>query len=311
MELEGISVRRSQRLQRETPTNIEPQSPAESVEEQITYQLHELPDLGPGVETIPLSTTDIEFNGDYLPSQERTPRGYYSDSDEGYEEGSDQEPEIEHGGGLEHILWPPEVLAQARSYGARRGKKRNGDSNRDFEDEYESLRAIRAIERLGGAGSSAEGGLGALQDVQFTVHDSNLARAEAAWRGGVHNVFVHASAGEPGWSQRAAASSAVSSEPAWLTQALGSPQLAGLTPAQQPATALHQPMAGRASPVGQGEPEWAATFGWAAAVTQCPAVGGRGPEDGGRGPEDGGQGPEDGGRGCVPTAGGDVDNGGR
>lgn len=63
MECNGIPIRRSARLQQESPTNIQSPSPTPFVEVHITYDLSELPDLGPRIETIALSEMDIEYNG--------------------------------------------------------------------------------------------------------------------------------------------------------------------------------------------------------------------------------------------------------
>lgn len=61
--------------------------------------------------------------------------------------GDDSEAEL---GGLEDMLWPLEMLLQARSYDTRKGRGRIADHER-------SVEAARAVERRGGAGSSRDG----------------------------------------------------------------------------------------------------------------------------------------------------------
>lgn len=68
----------------------------------------ELPDLGFSIEFVPLADIDTTFNGDYLPSQEFEHRGLSSQEDHTF--GEDYESENENPGGLEEILWPPELL---------------------------------------------------------------------------------------------------------------------------------------------------------------------------------------------------------
>lgn len=92
-----------------------------------------------GVETIHLTQMEIEINRNYLRSQEQTRRGYKSNSYLVYIDGSDTELEYKLGGGFKNILWTPKVLALARNYGTRRGKKGNGSSRHDLEDECETM----------------------------------------------------------------------------------------------------------------------------------------------------------------------------
>lgn len=77
----------------------------------------ELPDLGRGAELVPLLTMDVYFHEQYLSSQE--PRPHYSTIED---DSRDSDHDNTKGEGLEEILWPPEILQQAPSY----GKKKKG-----------------------------------------------------------------------------------------------------------------------------------------------------------------------------------------
>lgn len=117
-------MRRSSRLQQDPePTLTPPSSPCTENEEVLSVQIDDLPDMGPRVEIYDLPDTNIGFDENYLPSQEQT-YAYYSSQEEFVEE-ANSDSDNEYGGGLENILWPPEVMMQAMNYGRRGEKRRN------------------------------------------------------------------------------------------------------------------------------------------------------------------------------------------
>ena len=126
MEWEGIPVRRSSRLQQDLEPILAPLTPPSSPDEEVVpLQMDDLPDMGPAVQIYNLPDTEIGFDGDYLASQEQH-RGYYASEEEDLQS-VNSDYDSESGGGLEEMLWPPEVLMHARNYGAR-GRKRKGGS---------------------------------------------------------------------------------------------------------------------------------------------------------------------------------------
>lgn len=124
-------------------------------EEVPDIDLANLPDLGPGVCLVPLPDTTIEFDGDYLASQKLQRRQCSSGSD--FMDSDGCENEIETGGGIERLLWPPELLLQAGSYGGTRRRKRNSHSTADEREGRGTHAAVCAVERMRGAGISQEG----------------------------------------------------------------------------------------------------------------------------------------------------------
>lgn len=120
MEWEGTPLRRSSRLHIQSEPNKVLSNPP-SNPKYILPTPQELPDLGPGVELYQLPDTDVGFNIVYLNSQDR-PVCYYS-SQEDFADQEDSDTDIERGKGLEDVLWPPEVLMQARNFGPRRQKR--------------------------------------------------------------------------------------------------------------------------------------------------------------------------------------------
>lgn len=122
-------MRRSTRLQQEPSP---PTSPSNQDEEVLPVEIGDLLDMGSNVEIYNLPDTDIVFDENYLASQEQ-PYAYYSSQEEfGDEANSDSENE--HGGGLEDLLWPPEVMLQARNYGRRGRKRRNAHKDQRLLD---------------------------------------------------------------------------------------------------------------------------------------------------------------------------------
>ena len=152
MEWDGIPIRRSNRLIREPspssppPNSIDSTPPEETQQTQIHWD--EFPDLGPGIPTIPLADTECKFNPDYLESQENLQAHNSSD---GYAiESEDSDSDRHEGGGLEALLWPPELLLRAQSYGSKMHYRQGRDDRREKE----------MGERRRGAGPSTEGGGG-------------------------------------------------------------------------------------------------------------------------------------------------------
>lgn len=135
MEWDGIPVRRSLRLVHEPPTLAPPTPPSPPSDHEIPTLLHDLRDLGPGVEIIPLPDTNMEFNLDYLTSQEE-PNRQQSSGGEFMNMDDESDGENGTGGGLEEILWPPEMLMQARSYGKRRAKRQDVIERSRFNEAY-------------------------------------------------------------------------------------------------------------------------------------------------------------------------------
>lgn len=78
---------------------------------------YELPDLGPhGMETIPLTDIEAIFNPNFLASQQDSVYSHYSSDDYVLdEEEPDRDTESIKEGGLDKLLWPPEVLLQAQN----------------------------------------------------------------------------------------------------------------------------------------------------------------------------------------------------
>lgn len=65
---------------------------------------------------------EVGLNPDYLTSQVQMQRNYPNSEDVVDSEGSDLD--LKKTGGLGQMLWPPEMLLQAQSYGLRRKKRR-------------------------------------------------------------------------------------------------------------------------------------------------------------------------------------------
>lgn len=161
MEWDNIPVRRSERLQQEIPPTISTTTSSsqnsEAIEnQQVPVEIGDLPDVGHGIEVFPLQDMDIPFEGDFLHSQEAN-HEQLADCEELY---SDDEGDYDMpgGGGLEEMLWPPEMLREARNYGSQATRKRRARDSEPNGDLWEEQQAIRAVERLGGAGTSTEGG---------------------------------------------------------------------------------------------------------------------------------------------------------
>ena len=74
-------MRRSSRLQQEPPATTTLPTPAPNHEDEVPVEPSGLPDLGLGVEIVPLPDMDVGFNADYLTSQEQAHEGYSSNED--------------------------------------------------------------------------------------------------------------------------------------------------------------------------------------------------------------------------------------
>lgn len=173
MEWDNIPVRRSSRLQTieipNPPTLPEPQEDEEGLPMQ---SLQDLPDLGPGVELAMLPEMDVFFNKNYLSSQE--PRLHYCASDEDEEE---YDHDMSKGGGLESILWPPEMLQQAHGYGKQKKRKQS----RGLLQFHEHQNEARAIEICNGASTSRDPDLSIDEENLFHEDDFDADLEQSRW----------------------------------------------------------------------------------------------------------------------------------
>lgn len=81
--------------------------------------LSTIPHLGACVELVALREMNVDFDANYLTSQEHS-LVYYRSSEGVYYDGSDYD--LDTRGGIENMLWPPELLIQARIFGRERKK---------------------------------------------------------------------------------------------------------------------------------------------------------------------------------------------
>ena len=128
-------------------------------EDELHVEPTQLLDLEPGMEIVALPGMDVSFNADYLTSQEDARQGY--SSCEGNIDRVELDTDMDRGGGLEEILWPPELLLQAEHYEmqktrskqrglgkAHRGRRSNGNPDN------------HAVEGNGGTGIRLPAGTG-------------------------------------------------------------------------------------------------------------------------------------------------------
>lgn len=147
-------MRRSSRLQQDPEPSVTPPTPSSSEDDEVSpVEIDDLPDMGPRVEIYDLPDTEIGFDAEYLASQEQQ-RPYYS-SEEEFLQDANSDCDSENIGGIEAILWPPEVMLQARHYGRRGRKRRSGVQIEREEERVDG--ACLDLERSGGPACGVEG----------------------------------------------------------------------------------------------------------------------------------------------------------
>ena len=74
------------------------------------FHVQDLADLDVPISIIPLPAMEVKFNPLYHESQERREYKSGSSSDEYFDANNSDEDDLKRRGGLEHILWPSEML---------------------------------------------------------------------------------------------------------------------------------------------------------------------------------------------------------
>lgn len=119
VEWDGVPVRRSSRLNRDTTPPLPPAMPPVDEDEvpcSARIRASGSRSTPVWIETIPLTDTEAIFNPNFLASQEDSVYSHYSSDDYVLdEEEPDRDTESIKEGGLEKLLWPPEVLLQAQN----------------------------------------------------------------------------------------------------------------------------------------------------------------------------------------------------
>ena len=120
MEVMGISVRGSQRLQEAKPSPSTQQfyPPVANVTKIVPPMPTKILNLNSIPKQIPSIEEAQDFNSDYYKSQKYMNTGRQSSfEEEGTSQDGDGGEAMEEGEGLKELLWPPQLLNAANKYG--------------------------------------------------------------------------------------------------------------------------------------------------------------------------------------------------